>query len=400
MANAGTAISVVDDIGVLQDALVQGPVCNPAGGDVESDDRVTQEAVQQHQRLVKGLGASGVTVRHLDALLCSALGFADARDWILERRIGVLAGGRDGAGEMLAWLSEQPTGTLTRYLMDGMQTAMLPPELYQTVGDGGGEPGWLIAPLADVTHTRQLLRVMEGGVMLCQSDPQGSNSAAITVATVLNFAPLFDQSSFEFWMGTDGADRSCPPVSGYDIAMPGERIWVGAITRNTSVQALSLLAASLYRQNKDGVMFWIDLSGSECDCLDDCFVPLSRECLLVDRKLLDQASAFVVRANHRGAVLAIEPCKSSFLEELHRWLIPADLCLMDVGQFERPVAAALAGLAPIVVSPGRIIAFEQHEAAFRVLEQQGIEVVASLPGTALSQTGKGPRGLVAALHAS
>ena len=76
-----------------------------------------------------------------------------------------------------------------------------------------------------------------------------------------------------------------------------------------------------------------------------------------------------------------------------------ELNLIDISQHPKPVGDALATLAPIVLSPGRIIAFEEQEAAFPVLEQHGIEIVSCFPGAALSPNGKGPRGLLAALHA-
>jgi len=400
MAQTGTPISVIDDLGVLRDALVQGPVCNPLGGIGRGTESAAHEAVQQHGRLVRDLEKAGVTIRHLDALLYSALGFADARDWILERRICEREPDQGRAFDLMSWMSEQPAETLTRYLMEGMQNAKLPSGLHHPAYGAIDDGGWFMAPLCDVMHPRGRFRIIDGGVVLSQPEPRQSSAAAITAATVLNFAPLFDQSRFEFWLTADGADGSCPPVDGNDIAMPGGGICVGAITRNTSVQALSLLAASLFRQKTVGTMFWLDLTGTDCECLDDCFLPLSRECLLVDRKLLDLANAFVVRANPRGAVSGIELCKPSFIEELMRCMGSIDLCLMDVNLYQKPVAAALATLAPIVLSPGRIIAFEEHEAAFRVLEQHGIEVVSSCPGTAISRRGKGPRGLMAALHAN
>lgn len=348
---------------------------------------------------MRTLETAGVTVRHLDALLHSALGFADARDWILERRLAETEAGKSAASDIIFWLSEQPADTLTRFLMEGMQLADLPAGLRGPAHDPADGEGWLIPPLGDATHQRSRLRVIDGGVLLAQPEQRQSRAAAITAATVLNFAPLFDQSRFEFWLTADGADRSSPPVAGNDIAMPSERVCVGAITRNTSVQALSLLAASLFRQNRVSSMFWLDLTGTGCECLDDCFLPLSRDCLLVDMALLETASAFGVRANHRGAVLGIEPCGSSFVQCLARRMEAAELDLIDIREHPRPVADALAMLAPIVLSPGRVIAFEEHEPGFRVLEQHGIEIMSCFPGAALSQNGKGPRGLLAALQA-
>jgi arginine deiminase len=398
MANAGIPISVTDDTGILRDALVQGPVCDLHGKTAIGTHGNARKAVRQHRRLVKHLENAGVTIRHLDRLLHSALEFADARDWILERRICASAGDKGWASDSLSWLSEQPPDSLTRYLMEGMKTASLPPALRCPGGGTAEKDGWFIAPLARGTYPCERLRVIEGGMVLCPPHREHGRNAAITAATVVNFAPLFDQSGVEFWLGADGADRSCPPINGHDLAVPGERLWVGAITRRTSVQALSLLASSLFRQNKAGTMFWLDLTGSACGSLDDCFLSLGPDCLLVDKKVLDRASAFIVRANHRGAVLAIEPCVRPFLAELGRVMGEGGGCMIDVNRFKPPVADALARLAPIVLAAGRIIAFEEHQAAFGTLERHGIEITASPAGDALSYGGKGPRGLIVALH--
>lgn len=399
MARSGTIISVSDDVGVLRDALVQGPVCDPLGARSGSADSGVEDAASQHWRLVKTLQAAGVTVRHLDVLLHSALGFADARDWILERRLAGVEIGTSATGGIISWLSEQPADALTRFLMEGMHIADLPAGLRGAADDAVQGEGWLMAPLCDALHPRSRLRVIDGGVLLSQTEEQKSRAAAITTATILNFAPLFDQSRFEFWLTADGADRFSPLVAGNDIAMPSESVCVGAITRNTSVQALSLLAASLFRQNRVSSMFWLDLTGTGCESLDDCFLPLSRGCLLVDMALLEAASAFAVRASHRGAMLGIEPCRPSFVQDLARGMEAGELHMIDIRQHPRPVADALAALAPIVLGPGRIIAFEEQEAGFRVLEQHGVEVVSCFSGAALSPRGKGPRGLLAALHA-
>jgi arginine deiminase len=401
MTRSGTPVSVINDIGVIRDVLVQGPVRNPFDEVEEGDEKAVGLASRQHQRMVQELEAAGVSVRHMDVLLHSALGFADARDWILERRMTGDDHELGNAGcDIISWLSEQPAETLTRCLMEGMKTGELPAVFEPVVRRFDETSDWLLPPLDGVMHLRERFRVIDGGVVLAQPKGLSAKASTITLATVLNFAPLFDQSRFEFWLSADGADRSCPPVSGNDIAIPGERIWVGAVTANTSVQALSLLAASLFRQDGSGAMFWLDLTGTDCACLDDCFLPLSGECMLVDETLLGHANSFLVRSGNPGAPLSIEPCRSSFLEALAQSLGGKKLDLVDVRHQQPPVSQLLRRLAPIVLSPGRIIAFEEHQDAFRVLEQHGVEIAAAISGGALSSGGKGPRSLVSPLHAT
>lgn len=399
MARDGAIISVSDDVGVLRDVLVQGPVCNPPGTAAGLVGDAGGEAARQHQLLVRELERAGVTVRHLDALLCSALGFADARDWSVERRVGEYEGGRRRGFEIADWMSEQPAPALTRLLMDGMPVSALPPGLHRKDHAPDDRDGWLLPPLAGMTQVRAGLRFIDEGAVVCPLQPAVTRASAIIISTVLNFAPLFDEARFEFWLTSDGADRSCPPIDGRDIAMPGGLICVGAITRATSVQALSELAASLFRKNRGYTIFWIDLTATGCACLDDCFVPLDRDCVLVDSEALGSARSYVVHANRHGITLTIEPCRQPFLEEYARAARERDLCLIDAREQAGPVRTALSRLQPVVLSPRRILAFEAHNAAFDLLARHGIEIVAALDGSALSHGGRGPRGLVTALRA-
>ena len=398
MARDSALISVTDDVGLLRDVLVQGPVC-AVPGRLEPHEAAIDEAVRQHARLVAELERAGVMVRHVDALLCSALGFADARDWIVERRVGEYEDGRRLGTEIMAWLSEKPAETLTRLLMEGMPLSALPPALNRSGFGAEAAMSWFLPPLADMTRVRSGVRFIDAGAVVCPLQPAVSRASAITISTVLNFAPLFDEARFEFWLSSDGADRSCPPIDGHDIAMPGGLICVGAITQATGVLALSELAAALFRKNRDYTIFWLDLTGTGGARLDDCFVPLDRDCLLVNSAILDMTRAFAVHPNRHGMALTVEPCRSGFLEEFARASGARDLCLIDARDHAGAIGTALSRLAPILLSPRRILAFEEHEAAFAMLERHGIEIVAALNGSALVRDGKGPRGLVSALRA-
>ncbi|MBU4528751.1 MAG: hypothetical protein KUA43_20770 [Hoeflea sp.] len=398
MARDGAIISVIDDVAPLRDVLVQGPVCAPAAGSARGDGNAGR-AVLQHGRFVAELQRAGVVVRHLDAALCSTLGFADARDWIVERRVGEYENDRRRGSEIISWMSEQPAETLTRFLIEGMRMSQLPPGFNRPTEASELRDGWFLPPLSDLTQIRGTLRFIDAGAVVCPLQAELSRASAITASTVLNFAPLFDEARFEFWLTSDGADRSCPPIDGRDLAMPGGLVCVAAITRATSVQALSELAASLLRKNRGYRIFWLDLTATSCESLDDCFVPLGRDCALVDSEVLGTASAFAVRPSRHGMALTIEPCQSAFLKEIARVLGTADIRLIDAKNHAGSVRNALNRLAPVVLSPGRVLVFEDHRAAFPVLEEHGIEIVSALDGSALSRDGKGPRGLVSALHA-
>jgi arginine deiminase len=395
VVGTSTSVGVANDTGVLRDVLVQSPLGSHSDRSGVLSD-VCIEAHRRHSDLVQELIASGISVRHLDMLLASALDFADARDWVLERRVREYEGGYRRASEIIGWLSEQPVQSLTRFLIDGLQTSDLPPGFNREDHGADNLGGWFLPPLDGLARPRRKMRFLDGGAIIAQPAPGASRAEAINISAVLNFAPLFDEARFEFWLAADGADRTCPPIDGCDLAMLTGNVYVAAITRSTSAKALSLLAVSLFHREKAEVMYWIDLTATGCASLDDCFLPLSHDCLLVDTRVLSMASASVVRASGHGAALLVEPCAAGFMTAV-LGAQSAGLKVMDMNAYPGPVGDALSKLAPIVISPGRIIAFEEHSKAFPALERQGIEIVSALRGSCLSQDGKGPRDLVTAL---
>ncbi|MCY0147449.1 arginine deiminase family protein [Hoeflea sp. G2-23] len=357
------------------------------------------QARLQHAELVRVLGQEGVRVRYFDELLASALGFADARDWVLERRVGECVDDAGRVTEISTWLSERPVDVLADYLVNGMQVSDLPSELSKVKKGAGGEVDWVFCPLYDLGNLRRHLRVLGGNVVIAQPLPAARRPEAITVSAVLNFAPLFDDANFEFWPTSDGADCDFPAIDGRDLAILGcGDIFIGAITRATSVTALSALTAALFQQNAVGHAFWVDLTGPDGRCLDDCLVALAPDCVIVDGAVLEQAEVFRVYSAPRGEVLRITACDTAFLRELCA-SFSGGLNVIDASHYPGAVGRSLAGLSPIVLAPGHILAFAEHEPAFEVLEQYGVTIACALNGSALAHDCKGPRGLVTALLA-
>lgn len=395
MSRAGASVGVAHDTGILRDVLVHRPVARSSSTGLVNQDL---DARRQHDNLVEHLRQAGITVRRLEELLTSALEFADARDWILERRIGERDADRRGIDEIAGWLSEQPAAVLSQYLTDGLSVADLPKMALRRHDGGNNAQGWFLPPLDGLIHPQRTLRFLDGGALISHPPPGGSRAEAINMSALLNFAPVFDEARFEFWISSDGADLSCPPIHAGDVLVLSGETYVLAITRRTSAQALSLLAAALFRQNLAEHIYWIDLTAAGQCSLDDCLLPLSQDCLLVDTRILDRAQAVEVRPKTPGPMLDIETCAAGLLAKLLSSQ-SRPMRVIDVAAHSGAVGRALAKLAPIVVGPGRLMLFEDHSPAFATLEAAGLEIVAALPGSALMREGKGPRDLVTALLA-
>jgi arginine deiminase len=324
------------------------------------------------------------------------LQFADARDWILERYL--VDSGASGVvlKDLAAWLHDMPHEELAHHLVNGTSG----PDLSRMQRGLAGAESHQLPSQCKLTYPRRIARWLNTGVVLAQPASGKISGETITISTVLNFAPSFDEANFEFWLASDGADKTGPPIDGRDIAMPGPATVIGAVTNNTSALALRKLASALFRSNIVEEMVCVNLIGSGCDCLDACFAPVSRECVLADGVVLEMARPFTIRAGRGGSIHTVQTSARSFFELVSNSMAPHRLDILDICRISnRTTRNALSALDPIVVSSGKILVFEQHEAGFAELEKHGVEIVAAIPGGALTPGGRGPRSLTTVLSA-
>jgi arginine deiminase len=394
MADASGIFAVHSDIGVVDTMLVQRPLAAVQDG---ADDG---RAAEEHGRLVQAVERLGIRVLELDRLLASTLEYADARDWTLDRRMRIAGLEVRAAARMHEWLSDLPSDALAAYLTAGVRAKEAFARLEIRAGAPPGGSELYLPPLPHLSYPRDNIRWLERGVVLGHADDTTRLCEVINLAAVLHFSPVFDEAHFDFWLASDSKGIGSPEIDGRDFALPGAGVFVGATTGYTSARALHLLAAALFRKGATSELLCVDLAGAAAETLDDCLVPLDSNCLLADRQALENARAFAIRPHRSGQIQTVETSGLSFLDLLERTLGTASARIIDAGAFrDRRVRNALACLNPIVIAPGKIVAFEQHDAAFPILERFGIEIAASVPGAALARDGRGPRSLATIVSA-
>jgi len=382
--------------------LVQRPSSTSRSAGVSGDRNehgagAREPAIAQHARVVEELRNAGITVLQFESVLAEAVGCADGRDWILERRLES-GGPAPGAREAInSWLQDMASDVLARVLVHGVK----PEDMPESVRRGGGDADSYLPALPSLTYPRGCIRWLANGVVIGQGSGRDRRAEAVNTATVLHFAPIFDEAHFEFWLTSDGAQSDWPPIDGRDIAMPGKSIVVGAMTETTSATALRQLAAALFRRNVATEMVWLDLLDAGVGHLDDCLAVLDKDCILVDGAILERTPVFTIRAAGTRSIHSVAASKMSFVTTLEGMMAPATVRVIDTSRLTGvEVKIALGTIAPLVVMPGKVIAFEEHRMVFPVLEDNGVEIVAAVPGAALMRDGRGPRNLAAVVSAA
>lgn len=389
---------VASDAGIVRDVIVQQPI-GPSrqNGTAARGGATSDAAIVQFEALVAALENAGITVFRFDELLAETLKFADARDWLLERRVadhGFAVPVRDA---ILAWLNDLPRTQLAACLTQGMSASRLPLAIRDKLGDIGFQ---LLPALPEMARLRHFARWIGGGVVLGAGTGGQGRAVSVNMSAVLHFSPLFDEAHFEFWLASDGSDAQWPPIDGHDVAMLGPSTFLAAVTGNTTTDALRRLAAALHRRGVATQMLCLDLRQTRCRSLDDCFVLLDRDLALVDRSAIEAAPAFLIRSGLRPGVCSLTSCPDPVLEQLAGMVKPLRLRIVDTSQAADAAArSALSALHPLVLSPGRVLAFAEHAAAFAELERSGIEIAVAVRGDALCAAGCGPRSLVSVVSA-
>lgn len=392
--------AVQADTAVARDVLVQPPLQPSFTGESPQREGIGrgatwQRACDQFALLVKELENADVGVFRFDLLLTAMLDFADARDWILERRIG----GSLNECVLATYLSALPSAELGKILIEGFES-----DKPATMATGVAIRNRLnstrqLVSLPALCYPRTTARWLDCGVVLGSGPGNSRRDEAVNMSAVLHFSPVFDEAHFDFWLSKDGADPAWPPIDGRDLAMFAPSVFVGGVTSNTSVNALRMLAAAFFRKSTATQILCVDLLQSPCDSLDQCFLPLDMDCALIDGPVLEKSPAFVIQPSGKGDIQQIRPCASTFLDELSDLAQSGRTRYIDIGRIgNKRVRQALSNLDPVVLAPGKLLAFEEHSAAFRELERSGISIAAAIPGSALMRHGRGPRNIVAPIR--
>ena len=397
--------TVKDDAARLRIVLVQRPLGPSQTGRApdgrhENVSSAPELAVAQHARVVDELRKAGIKVLEFESVLADAVGCADGRDWILERRLGPSNPISSDRETIMSWLQDMAPEALARVLVEGVKPEGMPEAVRRSVGDGSGDAESYLPALPGLTYPRDSIRWLANGVVIGRGKNRDRRAEAVNVATVLHFAPVFDEAHFEFWLTSDGAQMGRPPIDGRDIAMPGESVVVGAMTETTSAVALRQLAAALFRRNIASEMLWLDLLDTGVSHLDDCLVVLDEDCILINSAVLNRTPVFIIRGAGTASIHSVATSRTSFMTLLRDKMAPATLRVIDMSRVDEGSAeTTLARMAPLVVMPGKVIAFEEHHAAFSLLEDNGVEVLVAVPGAALMRDGRGPRNLAAVVSA-
>src|SRR6516225_7111525 len=160
-----------------------------------------RRARQEHDAFVDLMREREVEVLLFHELLAETLEAADARDWLLERRLRPEEVTVMFSDELTAWMREMPSDELATRLTGGVTVSELPSEISTVVGRAMRPTDFVIAPLPNTLFMRDTSAWIYGGVSINHMYWPARQHETLNLEAVYRFHPRFRDAGFPIWYG-------------------------------------------------------------------------------------------------------------------------------------------------------------------------------------------------------
>jgi arginine deiminase len=337
-----------------------------------------RRARQEHDAFVDLMRERGVEVLLFHNLLAETLDQADAREWVLSRRLRPEEATVMFADDLTAWMNEMTGDELATRLTSGVTARELPKEIASVIKNAMRPTDFVIAPLPNQLFMRDTSAWIYGGVSINHMYWPARQHETLNLEAVYRFHPRFRAADFPIWYGGFDHDWGGASIEGGDIMPVGDGVVLVGQGERTTARAVSILAQNLFKADAARLVIGALMPRERAAMhLDTVFTFCDRNVVTIYEPVVQQILPVLYRPNGDGGVAA-EISERPFLEEVADALGIEKLRLVTTAgdEFEAERTQWDDGNNVVALSPGVIVAYERNEATNARLAKAGIEVLA------------------------
>jgi arginine deiminase len=382
-----TTYGVHSEVGKLRKVLVCAPGLahrrlTPTNCDELLFDDVlwVQNAQRDHFDFMAKMRERGVEVVELHNLLTELLDIADAKAWLLDRKIIANQVGLGLVDEARAFLDELPSRTLAEYLIGGLATTDLPDDFrsgyLKLAREATGARDYLMPPLPNTLYTRDTTCWIYGGVTLNPLYWPARHDETLLMKAIYAFHPDFAGAA-KVWWGDPELDWGLATLEGGDVMPVGNGVVLIGMSERSSRQAITQVAAALFEAGAAERVIVAGMPKLRAAMhLDTVFTFADRDVATVFAGIVGGIQPFTLRPADDGSVEVTEETRP-FTTVVADALGLAELRIIgtggDVYAAERQQWDSGNNL--VAMEPGVVIAYDRNIHTNSLLRKAGIEVI-------------------------